>query len=116
MQRIAIAAPIKPGKTEAWLQYIAELKNEWETEWKADFRKFGIDNESAWLQKTPNGDLAILLWEVRDPELHRQQFEELMTSNEDFHVWSRNNLMDIFGFEPAQERPPLPEQVAHFEV
>lgn len=116
MHSIAIAMPIKPGKTEKWKQYVAELNGRWRDEREADCRRFGIRRNAGWLQQTPDGDLAIIYWEVDDPELHAQEFKEIMTSNDEYHTWVRENLTDIFGFDPNQERPPLPELVADYRV
>lgn len=116
MPSTAIAMPIKPGKTEAWKQYVSDLDGRWREERYADHRRFGVRRNAAWLQQTPNGDLAILYWEVDDLDLHSRQFQEIMTSNDEYYTWVRENLMDIFGFNPNQERPPLPELIADHRV
>lgn len=116
MHTIAIAMPIKPGKTEAWRRYVSELDGRWREERDADFRRFGVRRNAAWLQQTPNGDMAIIYWDVEDPELHSQQFQEIMTSSDEYYTWVRDNLTDIFGFSPGQERPLLPELVADYRV
>lgn len=116
MHSLAIAMPIKPGKTEAWKQYVRGLDERWREERDADYRRFGVQRNAAWLQKTPNGDLAIIYWEVEDPELHSLQFKEIMSSNDEYYTWVRDNLTDIFGFDPNQDRPPLPELVADYRL
>lgn len=116
MHSIAIAVPIKPGKTEAWKQYAADLSGRWATDRDKDYRRFGIHRAAAWLQRMPNGDMAILYWDVDDQELHRQQFQEVMTSNEEYYTWVRESLTDIFGFDPEHDRPLLPELVADYRV
>ncbi len=116
MHSLAIAVPIRPGKTEDWRRYAQALANEHRDEMNEDFRRFRTLREIAWLQQTQNHDMAILFWEVEDPELHRQQFQEIMASDEPFYVWQRESMMDLFGFDPTQPRPPMPELVHDHQV
>lgn len=113
MNRIAIAVPIKPGKAKLWKERTRQLMNSRRGDVEDDWRRFGIHRSTSWLQRTSQGDIAILYWEVDDPRKLQERTEIIMTSDDEYYVELRESLTDIFEVEPGQSRPS-PELVSDF--
>jgi hypothetical protein len=107
MQSIAFAAPILPGKTEAFRDWM-HLEGERRQEHEASRERLGIGRETAWLQQTPAGDVAIIYMEADDLQA---AFAGLATSQEPYDRWSRDMISEIHGIDLTQGFPP-PEQLA----
>lgn len=104
--------PVLPGREEALREYVRELEGPKADEEAAIHQRYGIRRETVWLQETPNGSLAVIYQEVEDPSKVEGFLEELRTSDEPFVAWVRENLANIYGIDPSQGTPPLPELVA----
>lgn len=107
MAKIAFATPILPGKLEAWRRFNQESLGSRLTAHEASRRRLGITRELAWLQQTPEGDIAIVYLEVEDPE---RAFQELGASSDPYDVWFRQQVLEIHGLDLTQPPDgPLPE-------
>ena len=64
MGTVAFAAPLLPGKTDGWRQFIAELKGPRSPEFAGfNARCHGLTRHAVWLQQTPMGDLVAVIHE-----------------------------------------------------
>jgi hypothetical protein len=79
-------------------------------EHEASRRRAGIRRESAWLQRTPDGDVVVVLSEAGDVQA---AMETLATSQEPFDVWFRDQIKDAHGMDMAEGFPP-PEQLLDY--
>jgi hypothetical protein len=61
------AAPILPGKTEAWRKAVAEINGPRKAEYEESRRRMGVTREVASLQSTPQGDAVVVFLEASDP-------------------------------------------------
>ena len=111
MERLALAVPIQPGKTETFRAYVQELQDTRRAEEEAFHRSVGTRRESAWLQQTPQGDLAVLYWEGEDAERYKKGLEQLLRGDDAFGAWVRERFADLYGIDPSGPLPPLPEPV-----
>jgi hypothetical protein len=67
MQTIAFAAPMLPGKTDTDREAMASCASgARKAEHEASRARAGIARESAWIQSTPNGDVAVVVLEAPD--------------------------------------------------
>jgi hypothetical protein len=108
MAHYAFCAPILPGKTADWKKRVAEMTGPRHAEFKASRDRAGL-KERVWLQHTPQGDLAVVVWEAPDIA---KVFQTLMTSTHPFDVWFRDKiLVDIHGVAPGAAPPPMNEEV-----
>ncbi|MGH9222904.1 MAG: hypothetical protein ACRD2W_03690 [Acidimicrobiales bacterium] len=107
MGTVAFAAPLLPGKTDAWRQWAAELHGPR----SADFAEFnsrhGLTRHAAWLQQTPMGDIAAVLIEGEGAE---QFMGSVAAGDHEFDAWFRDNVSDLHGIDFSNP-PPLPEAV-----
>jgi Family of unknown function (DUF6176) len=109
MQRIAFAAPILPGKTEAFRDAM-RAESERKQEFEASRERLGITREAVWLQHTPAGDVAIIYMEAEDL---KAAFDGLGASQDPFDRWGRGMIRDVHGIDLTQGFPP-PEQLAEY--
>jgi hypothetical protein len=105
MGTVAFAAPLLPGKTDAWRRWIAELNGPRAAD-MADFNsRYGLTRHAAWLQQTPGGDLVAVIHEGPGAE-------DLMTrvaeSDSEFDIWFRSAVEELHGLDLSNP-PPLPE-------
>jgi hypothetical protein len=112
MPQIASVFPILPGKTEAWKQFTQEMSGPRKSEHAASRKRHGIKQETAFLQQTPMGDMAIIVTDA-DKDVG-QLFQALAMSNEPFDVWFREQLKELHGLDVTQP-PPGPPPEKHFD-
>ncbi len=60
MGEVAFAAPILPGKLEAWNEFHKELTGARHDDFAASNKRHGVDRQRVWHQQTPMGDFAVV--------------------------------------------------------
>ena len=107
MASLAMAFPILPGKTEQWKHFTQEMAGPRHSEYEASRKRLGETREAAYLQHTPQGDMAVIYAEAQDVQ---RVFEGFGMSQEPFDVWFREQVKEIHGVDLSQPLPgPLPE-------
>jgi hypothetical protein len=106
MAAVAFSAPILPGKSERYRNFAHEVERR-RSEYEASRRSLGITREMAWIQATPQGEVAIVYFEAEDPG---RVMQGLATSQDAFDVWFRAYTLDVHGLDLTQPLPgPLSE-------
>jgi|SRR5579884_3166325 len=109
MASLAMTLPLLPGKSEAWKQWTEEMAGTRLEEFQASRKRLGITREVSSLQRTPQGDMAVLYLEAEDIA---RAFLGLATSQDPFDVLFRQQTQEFFGLDLAQPpQGPLPETV-----
>ena len=104
MAEFSFAAPILPGKTDAWRNAVAEINGARSAAYKESRKKLGIRREHVSLQSTPMGDMAIVHMEAPD---HQSVMRGMLQSTGEFDTWFRDNvLVGVHGFDPKAAPPP----------
>ena len=102
----AFAAPIVPGKLEAWKAMVKEMKGAKKKEYQASRKKMGVKHERAWLQHTPQGDFVVVSIEGKEaPKL----FEKFAASKEPFDKWFLAQIAEVHGIQLPSGVPPTNE-------
>ena len=114
MASLASAFPILPGRTEHWKHFSQEMVGPRRSEYEASRKRLGVTREVAYLQQTPQGDMAVVYLEAQDiPRV----FEGMGSSQEPFDVWFREQVKDIHGLDLAQPLPgPFPEAIVDWRA
>ncbi|HEX2180439.1 MAG TPA: hypothetical protein VHL54_13145 [Actinomycetota bacterium] len=111
MQSIAFVVPLLPGKAEMDRQ---AMESCWRGERKAAHRaareRQGVTRETVWAQKTPAGDVAVVLLEAHDL---KRAFQGIASSDDPFDEWFRAHSLEVHGIDLTQPLP-LPELVLDF--
>jgi hypothetical protein len=95
MTNYCFAAPILPGGEEKIKDWI---KNRVTNNPDHDrvYREAGITREQVWIQRTPQGDFAVVCYDTKDPQ---RAFEVLARSKDPWAVQFRDFLMQAHGFD-----------------
>ena len=113
MQTIAFAAPVLPGKTDRDVEVLESVQSgERRADYEASRERAGIKREAVWLQRTPAGDIEVVLIEAEDVG---GAFQTLGSSQDPFDVWFREHIQDVHGIDLTEGFPP-PEQLVDFRV
>ena len=104
MASTVFAAPILPGKTDAWKAAIAEISGPRKAEYLQARKTLGITKEVACLQQTPHGDFACVYVEAGDVS---GLIEKMLGATDPFHAWfPQAVLADCHGMSASEPLPP----------
>ena len=70
-----------------------------------------VSRHYEWLQRSPNGDLRITVFEVENPEKVTREFGE--TPYDD---WWRQHNREVHGFDPADAGSSFPVMIHSYEA
>ncbi len=112
MSVMAIAIPIKPGKTGAWRKWTDELNGPRQDEYASSRKRVGL-RERTFLQQSPQGDLVIVTLEGDDPE---RAFAKMMQASDPFTSWFLDQVKEIHGIDLANGEMTVPTLVVDSEA
>ena len=109
----AIAAPLLPGKLEAWKEFTASLEGERKQEFEDFNKRYNLTGHRAWLQANPDGGhLVIVLHEGPGADGF---MPGLGQSSHAFALWFRDNIKEVHGIDVTQPPPgPAPELLVDY--
>lgn len=103
MASTTFAAPILPGKTDAWKAAIAEISGPRKEAYIQARRDLGITKEVACLQQTPHGDFAVVYIEASETS---GVLQKMIAATDPFHTWFKQAVLkDCHGID-ASNVPP----------
>ena len=97
MSLIAVAIPIRPGKTADWRAWQAELNGPRRAEFAESRRRAGV-HERTFLQPSPMGDFVIVTLEGEDPV---RSFGQMMNATDAFTTWFVERVKAFHDFDPT---------------
>lgn len=103
MASLAVVFPLTAGKVEEWGSWGKEILGPYRSEYEAFRRRLGLTAQRVYLQRTLQGDIAIIYLEGDDLQ---RTFQELRTSQHPFDVWFRQRAKDLLnGLDLTQTSP-----------
>jgi Family of unknown function (DUF6176) len=108
MQNLSWAAPILPGKLEAWHSFNEEMQGPRRAEHDASRREMGVHREVVSLMQTPMGDFVCLYHEADDLA---KAFRVLATSESPYLQWFRQKALEVHGLTPEMLMGPPPAEL-----
>ena len=108
MPMIAFSIPIAAGKSGVFLAAQGRFAIDRRAEFEASRRRLGIVAERGFLQHTPSGDLAIVVFDVADPA---RMFAGTASSTESIDVDFREYLLDVFGLDVTRAPAAAPSEL-----
>ena len=98
------AAPLLPGKTEAWRQAATEMAGSRSAEFAESRQRMGVTREVVSLQETPDGDFVCVCIEADDPD---SLIARYLSSDHPFDRWFAETLLvGTHGMDASGEGPP----------
>ncbi|HXQ44798.1 MAG TPA: hypothetical protein VN816_09175 [Acidimicrobiales bacterium] len=107
MQNLCWAAPILPGKLDAWHEFNDQMQGPRRAEHVASRQEMGIHREVVSLMDTPAGAFVCLYHEADDLS---KAFRVLATSDSPYLRWFRERAADIHGLTAEMLLGPLPAE------
>ena len=106
MCTLVIAAPILPGKVEAWRRLCQEMEGRRQNGHEESRQQLGIASEAMWLLRTPRANVAVVRIEAAEPE---HLLSRLAVSDRPFDRWFKEQLRHVCGLDlrPALLGPTL---------
>lgn len=95
------AAPILPGKAEAWRRFMQELMGERRPDYEDTCRRLDVQAMRGWITETARGDIGVIAVIASRPE---QVLVGLSESERPFERWFRFQLATLQGVDI--NRPP----------
>lgn len=105
------AAPILPGKAEAWRRFVQEMVGAQQAGYEDLCRRLNIQAVRVWITETGRGDVGVLAVIARHPQ---QIISHLAASNNPFDRWLRAQLADLQGVDLALP-PAIPPSELLFD-
>jgi hypothetical protein len=106
MQLYAFVAPIQPGKTEEFRQFVTELEGSKKTEYEASRKSAGITRENIFLQKTSKGEMVAI---IQEAETEQGALNSLRSMKDPFNIWFFQRMNEIHGNEVVSSDVPVNE-------
>jgi hypothetical protein len=104
----AFAAPILPGKMDAWEAWMAELTGPRRAAFDDMNERMALTGHRAWLQATPDGHHMVVV--VIDGPGGDAFMGKLAASDNEFDAWFRGKVTEVHGIDFSGPLPPAPEQ------
>jgi len=113
MQTTAFAVPIPSGQMAALRELTAWMSNERNEPALRVRRQAGLDREQIFLQHTPAGDVAIIVWDTPNPA---RVFASFAYDESDFGLYFRHKLLEIHeGYLEALQNLPVPTVLSDWQ-
>jgi hypothetical protein len=106
MQLYAFVAPIQPGKTAEFRQFVTELEGSKKTEYEASRKTAGITRENIFLQKTSKGEMVAI---IQEAETEQGALSSLRSMKDPFNMWFFQRMNEIHGNEIVSSDVPVNE-------
>jgi hypothetical protein len=108
MSSIGFVVPVLPAKEQADLDWMSALDGDRRDEYQAAWKRLGFTRHTVWQQQTPNGTVDIVYLEASDIGA---AMNAITSSDEPFHQWFRERVLDSHGIDLTQQAPPQPTQI-----
>lgn len=103
MTTTTFALAVPGDKIDAVRAFVAELLGPRREEFDRSWRAKGFRRETAWIQRTPDGALVLVLIEADDLA---RAYGELAVSDAPFDRWYRERVLELYGVDLRHPGPP----------
>jgi hypothetical protein len=105
MNSIGFVVPVLPGKEQADVDWMNALGGARSEEYRAAWSAAGFKRHTVWQQPTPTGTVDVVYLEADDVPA---AMAAISSSEEPFHKWFRERVMDSHGIDLTQGAAPQP--------
>jgi hypothetical protein len=102
----AFVGQVPPNKNAEFRRLTADLNGSRKKEYEDSRKKAGFRQEAMFLQKTPVGDMVVL---IQDAESEQAALDSLRGMTDPFHVWYFEQMKDLHGIDLTGPATPQNE-------
>jgi Family of unknown function (DUF6176) len=113
MSLYAFVAPIQPGKTEEFRGFVAELGGSRKQDYEASRASAGFHRETIFLQKTPMGEMVVVVQEAENAE---KALASLRSMKDPFNIWFFQRIKDLHGIDVVGSDVPANELLLDYRA
>lgn len=106
-QQVVIAAPLLPGKREAYVRFVQELLGQRREAYEASRQELGVTREEFWLLETAGQCVAVVVVTVQ-AAMPIEALSQLLGGRRPFDRWLRRHLRELHGLDLREEGHDLP--------
>lgn len=106
MAEVVFAIPVVSGKEALDREVLEELAGPRREEYEAALREAGVTRHVVWHQQTPDGTLALVLFEAETPDAPMR-----FTSDREINRWFVEKMQEVHGMDISQQPPPPVEKI-----
>jgi hypothetical protein len=106
MQLYSFVAPIQPGKSAEFRQFVSELEGSRKVEYESSRKSAGITRENIFLQETSKGEMVSI---IQEAETEQGALSALRSMKDPFNVWFFQKLNEIHGNLVVSSDTPVNE-------
>ena len=105
----AFAAPLIPGKLDAWESFVGELNGSRKADFDDFNSRYGLTQHEAFLQENPDGSHLVVVV-VDGPGADSFQ-SRVGASDHPFDQWFVDSVAEAHGMDLRGPVPPMPKQL-----
>ncbi len=109
----AFAAPLQPGKEKEYRQFVAELGGKRKQDYEASRKTAGFQRETIFLQKTPSGDMVVI---VQEADSEKAALDSLRNMKDPFNLWFFQRFKDLHGVDILGTGEPMNELLLEYRL
>jgi hypothetical protein len=102
----AFVAPIQPGKTAEFRQFVGELEGSRKEEYQSSRKEAGITRENIFLQQTSKGEMVTI---IQEAETEQGALNSLRSMKDPFNVWFFQRMNEFHGDQFVSTDVPVNE-------
>lgn len=107
MTTTLFAMPLKDGKKDTYMAFLAECMGPKKNEYKDLLKRYGLNSVKIWTHTFNNKDYAMFIHEMDDNAA--ELLAGWSTSTHPFDQWFDKHLKDCYDFDGLENAPPQPE-------
>jgi hypothetical protein len=108
MPAVAFVVPVLPGKEDADLEWMEEMKGPRCEEYERSWKELGVIRHAVWHQQIPDGTVAVVFMEADDIA---RAMQGVASSDDPFNQWFRERVQDVHGIDLRSGSPPQSQQI-----
>ena len=104
MSTTLFCMPLKPGKTQAYKDFVQECcKGSKQHEYKDLLLRYGLNNAKLWLHTLEGKDYAMFIHDMDDDGM--EKLKDWDDSTHPFDRWFNSKLQECYDFDTMPEQP-----------
>lgn len=110
MTPVLFCMPIKPGKLQAYKDFVKNITGPRQAEYKDLLKRYGLNSGRVWVNSIDGKDYAMFIHDMDDDA--GEKLQAWSSSSHPFDQWFNEQLMYCYDMTSLDNAPPQPEFLA----